>query len=83
MILLIQSGGIEINPGPIQRVTRGSFHKGDQRFGQTAGTKCMCNALYSVGYSTIKKVRYWSTWDMDYTICLILIAEISMDFHHQ
>ena len=83
MILLIQSGGIEINPGPIQRVIRGSFHKGDQRFGKTAGTKCMCNALYSVGYSIIKKVRYWSTWDMDYIICLILIAEISMGFHHQ
>ena len=68
MILLIQSGDIEINPGPIQRVIRRSFHQGDQRFEQTAGTQCMCNALYSVGYSIIKKVHYWSTWDMGYML---------------
>ena len=65
MILLIQSGDVEINPGLIQRVIRDSFHQGDQRFGQTSGTQCMCIALYSVGYSIIKKVCYWSTWDMD------------------
>ena len=47
---------------------RGSFNQGDQRFGQTAGTQCMCNALYSVGYSIIKKVCYWSTWDTDYVL---------------
>ena len=68
MILLIQSGDIEINLRPIQRVIRGSFYQGDQRFGKTASTQCMCNALYSVGYSIIKKVRYWSTWDMDYIL---------------
>ena len=68
MILPIQSGDIEINPGPIQRVIRGSFHQGHQRFGQTAGTQCMCNVLYSVGYSIIKKVRYWNSWDMDYIL---------------
>ena len=65
MILLIQSGDSEINPGPIQRVIRGPFHQGDQRFGQTAGTQSMCNALYSVGYLIIKKVCYW---DMDYIL---------------
>ena len=58
MISLLQSGDIEINPGPIQRVIRGSFHQEYQRFGQTAGTQCMWNALYSVSYSIIKKVRY-------------------------
>ena len=68
MILLIQSGDIEINLRLIQRVIRGSFYQGDQRFGKTASTQCMCNALYSVGYSIIKKVRYWSTWDMDYIL---------------
>ena len=68
MLLVIQSGDIEINPGLIQRVIWGSFYQGDQRFGQMAGTQCMCNALYSVGYSIIKKVRHWTTWDMDYII---------------
>ena len=28
----------------------------------------MCNALYSVGYSIINKVCYWSTWDTDYVL---------------
>ena len=68
MILFIQSEDIETNPGPIRRVIRGSFHQGDQRFGQTAGMQCMCNALYSVGYLIIRKVRYSSTWDMDYIL---------------
>ena len=68
MQLLIQFGDIENNPGPIQRVIRGSFHQWDQRFGQTAGTQCMCNTLYSVGYSIIKKVRHWTNWDMDYMV---------------
>ena len=44
MLLRIQSGDIETNAGPIQRVVRGSFHEGHQRFGQTSGTQCMCNA---------------------------------------
>ena len=65
MLLRIQSGDIEINVWPIQRVVRGSFHEGHQRFGQTSGTQCMCNALYSVGYSIIKKVCQWTTLDMD------------------
>ena len=73
MILFIQSGDIETNPRPIQRVIRGSFHQGDQRFGQTSGIQCMCNALHSVDYLIIKKVRYSSTWDMDY----ILYQEIA------
>ena len=68
MILLIQSEDIETNPGPIQRVIRDSFHKGDKRFGQTTSTQCMRNSLYSVGYLMIKKVRYWITWDMDYIL---------------
>ena len=68
MLLLTQSADIEINPGPIQRVIRGSFHQGDQRFQEMAGTQCMFNAFYSVGYSMIKKARHWTTWDMDYIV---------------
>ena len=74
MQLLILSRDTENNPGPIQGVIRGSFHQGDQRFGQTAGTQCMRNTLYSVGYSIIKKVCHWITWNMAY----ILIAGNSL-----
>ena len=56
MLLLIQSEGIEINSRHIQRVMRSSFHQEDQTFGQEEGTECMCNVLYSVGYSIIMKI---------------------------
>ena len=83
MMLLIQSGDIEINPGPIQRDIRGSFHQGDQRSGQTAGTQCMCNALYSVSYLIIKKVRYWGTWDMGYILTAGNSLYSSLEFRSQ
>ena len=83
MILLIHSGDIEINPGPTQRVIRDSFHREDQRFGQTASTQCMCNALHSVGYSIIKKVCYWSTWDMDYILTARNSLYSSLGFRSQ
>ena len=62
---------------------RGSFNQGDQRFGQTAGTQCMCNALYSVGYSIIKKVCYWSTWDTDYVLTVGNSLYSSLGFRSQ
>ena len=44
---------------------RGLFHQADERFGERAGTQCMCK-LYAFGYSTIKKMRPLKTWDIDY-----------------
>ena len=72
--ITIQSTDIDIYPGRIESVIKGFLHQRKQRFGQTLGTQCMCNALYLVAYLTIRKVRHFTTWDMDY----ILIAGNSL-----
>ena len=83
MLLLIQSGDNEINPGHVKRVIRGSFQQGDQRFGQTAGTQCIYNALYSVSYSIIKNVCHLTTLDMDYILITGNILYSTLGFRSQ
>lgn len=67
-LILLLCGDIEENPGPNIKVTQGSFHQGDARFGQSAGTQCMCNALFSIFFSAVKRVYHWSTRDLDYIL---------------
>ena len=66
-MILINSGDIETNPGPSFSIKtiRGSYHQNNPKYGRTAGTQCMCNSLVAACYSTIKKVHYWTTWDLD------------------
>ena len=53
-------GDVESNPGPttydLLKVVQGSFHQGDPKFGQTAGIQCACNSLFSLCWSSIKRV---------------------------
>ena len=67
-LILLQSGDIELNPGPPISTVRGSYHQADRRFGQSAGTQCMCNALFSVCFSVTRKACHWTTWDLDYIL---------------
>ena len=66
-VSLLIAGDIESNPGPytLNKVIEGGFHQGDKRFGNTAGSQCMCNALWSICYSQLKCVRYWKEWDIN------------------
>lgn len=72
LLLLILAGDVEINPGPgpqfHQKVVLGSFHQGDPRFGESSGIQCACNALYSICFSSIKKVSVWKSFDLDYVL---------------
>ena len=43
----------------------GSFNQADQRFGETAGTQCTCNALFAAFWSHIRRVSIWKTADLD------------------
>ena len=43
----------------------GSFHQGDKRFGETAGTQCACMALTALCWSVIRKVSIWRVSDVD------------------
>ena len=68
ILVLLLSGDIEVNPGPPISAVRGSYHQADSRFGQSAGTQCMCNALFSLFFSVTRKVYYWTAWDLDYIL---------------
>ena len=68
MSLLIQGGDVETNPGPnysILKAVTGSYHQGNSRFGETAGSQCLCNALYAIGLSVCRRVGLWSKSDLD------------------
>ena len=67
VIVLLLSGDVELNPGPCTptKSIKGSFHQGNPRFGNTAGSQCMCNAFWAICYSKIKCVCYWAQWDLD------------------
>ena len=68
LLLLRISGDIEINPGPtyaIDKCVQGSYHQGDQRFGETAGTQCACNSLFALLWSKVKQVYTWNRTDLD------------------
>ena len=72
--LLLIDGDIESNPGPspivnkIQKAVLGTFHQGHSKFGNTAGIQCLCNALYAVCFSVVKKVSIWKPFDLDYIL---------------
>ena len=61
-LILLLSGDIELNPGPPipNKSVKGSYHQGDSRLGNTAGSQCMCNAFWAICYSKIKSVCFWT-----------------------
>ena len=68
---LLIDGDIECNPGPtynIIKLVKASFHQGNTMFGETAGTQCACNALFSLCWARIKSVAYWNSCDLDYVL---------------
>ena len=50
------------------KITQGSFHQGNEKFGQTAGKQCMCNALFSIAFSNIKNQGNWDCIDVNYVL---------------
>ena len=65
---LLQDGDVESNPGPFDalKIIFGSFNQGNiDKFGETAGTRCTCNTLLAICWSSIKRVSIWKTWDLD------------------
>ena len=72
LLKLLVDGDVESNPGPttynLLKVVQGSFHQGDPKFGQTAGIQCACNSLFSLCWSSIKRVTVWTTYDLDYVL---------------
>ena len=50
------------------KLTQGSFHQGDIRFGESAGKQCTCCSLFSIAFSIIKSPGYWDTKDLDFIL---------------
>ena len=56
----------EMNPGPeMERVVAGSFHQGNQKFGNLVGRQCCAISLYGLALSTIKDVKRWTRDTLD------------------
>ena len=53
---------------PFLKVTQGSFHQANARFGATAGRQCTCCALFSVVFSVVKRQAYWDSKDIDFVV---------------
>ena len=71
MLILLLAGDVELNPGPLNilKSVHGTFHQGDvNKLGIVAGTQCMCNVLFALCFSSVKKVCYWRTYDLDYIL---------------
>ena len=70
-ILLLMSGDIESNPGPVEimKVVQGTFNQSDPgRFGDSVGLQCSCNALFSLCWSKVKRVCLWKSWELDFIL---------------
>ncbi|XP_057297689.1 uncharacterized protein LOC130628722 [Hydractinia symbiolongicarpus] len=69
MVLLL-SGDVETNPGPctILKSVQGSFHQGDVRLGTFTGIQCMCNSLFAIVWSALKKISFWNPGDLDHIL---------------
>ena len=66
IIIIIDFGGQTKMPTyQISKVVKGTFHQGNSRFGNTAGTQCACNALFAIFWSHIRQVSRWTNNDLD------------------
>ena len=60
------SNDIEMNPGPVmERVVAGSFHQGNEKFGNLAGRQCCAILFYGLAFITIKDVKHWTRDTLD------------------
>ena len=50
----------------VLKSAQGDFNQGNvARFGNTAGKKCTCNALFSLCWSVVGKASIWKSYDLD------------------
>ena len=49
-------------------IVQGSFHQGNEKFGETAGLQCTCCSLFSIAFTLVKSPGYWDTKDLDFII---------------
>ena len=63
---MLLAGDVSENPGPVfVKIVMGSFNQGHQKFGSIAGLQCCAIASYSIAFSVLKSVKYWSSDTLD------------------
>ena len=50
------------------KVVRGSFHQGNERFGESAGKQCTCCSLFSIAFTKVKSLGYLDSNDIDFVV---------------
>ena len=50
------------------KVIQGSFHQGNEKFGETAGKQCTCCSLFSVAFGLVKSPGHWVSNDLDFIV---------------
>ena len=69
LLLSFHVGDVESNPRPNytrEKVPKGSYLQGDERFGDTSGEKCACNSSFSLFWCQIRQAFVWKKADLDH-----------------
>ena len=66
-------GGVESNPCPrpfaIRKAVQATHHQDDIRYGSdSTGKQCTFNAYFAIIFSSIKRLRLWKSFDLDYAM---------------
>ena len=52
----------------ILKAVQGSFHQGNEKFGETAGMQCTCCSLFSIAFTLVKNPSCWDSKDLDFVV---------------
>ena len=65
-LMILLCNDVETHPGPFfERAISGSFDQSHPKFGINRSKQCAGIALYSVAFSTIKRVERWTKENLD------------------
>ena len=54
----------------LEKCVQGSFSQSHPKFGGTANIQCACNALLVAGWSKVRKVSCWGSFELDHVLDL-------------
>ena len=65
-LMILLCNDVETHPGPLfEKAISGSFDQSHPKFGINRGKQCASIALYSVAFSSIKRVERWTKENLD------------------
>jgi len=52
----------------IIKAIQGTFHQGDNKFGESVGKQCTCCSLFSIVFTVLKHPGNWNSHDLDFIV---------------